>query len=236
MIRIYRRFLQELQNFLYNIRTYFSGIKPKVEHDLPFVCQFAHPEHAELSLKRELNPKDDKHWSDTGASSPERYAEWAFTMCGMASTSMALGHFKGETKMPVELAEDALSHGVYHEEKDGTLSSMQYREFADWVKKHGLTATALSRLTIRGIQFALSSEKLVIVSVNPNIREYETAPCDQKGGHLVVVTGYDVNEKTISINNPSGFVSNNTQINHRIPLDTFCKHYAGRGIVLSNDN
>lgn len=235
-MKLLRKIIQEVNNLLYATQARFSNVKPVVDYDVPYVCQFAHPHHAEPSLTNKLKPVDDGHWVDTGASSPERYAEWAYTMCGMASASMALGHFKNQTKKPVELAEDALLHNVYHEEHDGTFSSMKYREFADWIRKYGLKATVLSRLGIKGIQLALSKGNLVIVSVNPNIREYETAPAQQKGGHLVIVTGYDDRNKTISINNPSGFVSNNTQIKHKMACGVFKKYYAGRGIILSNDN
>jgi len=233
-MKIYRRFIQELNNFIYAFKAYASRIKPKVEYNVPFVCQFAHSDHSELSLKKKLDPKDDKYWFETGAISPERYAEWAFTMCGMASAAMALSHFKNKDIKPVVLAEDALSHNVYHEEEDGTLSSMKYREFAEWIGKYNLKATVLSRLNVRGIQFALTNEKLVMISVNPDIREYETASQTQKGGHLVIVTGYNKDERTIIINNPSGFVSNNTQIGHTISLKVFNKYYAGRGIILDS--
>jgi hypothetical protein len=155
-------------------------------------------------------------------------------MCGMASAAMALGYFKGKDFKPAELAEDALQASVYVEASDG-LSSMRYKEFAAWIRKYGLHAHIYSRLSVRGIQYALSQDTLVIISVNPNIRGYDTAPRSQKGGHLVLVTGYDLQEDTISINNPSGFVSTNSQVNHRLPTSEFKKYYAGRGIVVSND-
>ena len=235
-MKVYYKLIQELQSILYGIRVRFSAVVDMEQHDVPFVCQFAHPDHAEPSLKKELEPIDDSNWADTGATSSERYAVWAFTMCGMASFSMVLAHFKNKTEKPAVLAEDALNHNVYYEENNGTLSSMQYREFADWITQYDLQAKVISRLSVRGIQYALSHGKLAIVSVNPNIRGYDTAPARQKGGHLVLVTGYDREKKTISINNPSGFVSNDTQVNHNIPLQEFDAFYAGRGIILSNDN
>ncbi len=232
-MRLFNRVQQEIDNVLYEIHSRNSVIKEGVEYDVPYVCQFAIPEHAELSLKKTLNPAQDPHWAQTGARSPERYAEWAFTMCGMASVAMALGYYKNELPpKPAELAEDALKHGVYV--ADGTaISSMKYKEFAVWVEKYGLRAKVLSRLSIRGIQYALSEKNLVIISVNPNIRGYNTAPTHQKGGHLVLVTGYDTKADTISIHNPSGFVGTDTQINHTIQISKFKEYFAGRGIVLS---
>lgn len=230
-MRIINGILQECKNISYGIVARFSRIPKMVSHDISYVCQFAKPEHAELSLKKELAPVDDSHWAETGAVSPKRYADWAFTMCGMASTAMALSYFHKKNIKPALLAEDALLSGVYTE-NEKELSAMKYREFAKWVKKYDLYADIYTKLSIKRVQYALAKGKLVIISVNPNIRGYNTAPIDQKGGHLVLVTGYNLDRNTISINNPSGFVSNNTQVNHELSEKQFLSYYAGRGIVL----
>lgn len=231
-MKLLNRLVQEIRNVLYGLEAGFAHLKPVVEIEAPYVCQFAKPEQAEPSLRKTLEAKNDPHWKESGAASPERYAAWAFTMCGMASFAMALGYFKDKNIKPAELAEDALKSGVYEEQSDG-ISSMRYREFARWVGKYGLTAEVYSRLSIKAVQYALSKGKLPIVSVNPNIRGYDTAPLDQKGGHLVLVTGYDLAQNTISIHNPSGFVSTDTQINHKLSMETFKKYYAGRGVLIS---
>ncbi len=212
------------------MRSWAASPKKDIQYDPPFVCQFAKPEHSELSLRKELDPKDDPHWAESGATSQDRYADWAFTMCGMASAAMALGYFHGKDLKPAEMAEDALRAGVYRNEHDG-LSGMRFREFSKWISKYDLRADVYTRLSIRGIRCALSEGKLVMVSVNPNIRGFNTAPERQKGGHLVLVTGY--NSDSISINNPSGFTSTATQVNHRLSLEEFSRHYAGRGVLLS---
>ena len=230
-MKVFSRIGQEIQNLAYETRARFATLPAVVVCDVPCVCQFATPESAELSLTKKLAPEDDPHWGETGAASPQRYAQWAFTMCGMASASMALKHFKGNHTKVAELAEDALWGGVYTEDVT-EISSMKYREFGRWITKYGLRAEVRTRLSVRGIQYALAQGNLVIVSVNPNIRGYDTAPPLQKGGHLVLVTGYDRTARTISINNPSGFVSLDTQIKHTLPLQTFLKHYAGRGILV----
>ncbi|MES2225804.1 MAG: C39 family peptidase [Patescibacteria group bacterium] len=231
-MKLARRVTQEIKNAQYELAAHTSKLKRRVEHDVPFVCQFARPEHAELSLRGELETVNDPHWKDTGALSPARYADWAFTMCGMASAAMALSHLKGIEKLPAELAEEAMRHGVYADEA-GIISGMKYREFVPWIRKYGIKAEVYSRLSLQGIRYALSNGKLVIVSVNPNIRGYDTAPRGQKGGHLILVTGYDLEAGTIHINNPSGFTSTNTQRNHRLSNKEFDRYYAGRGIVLS---
>ncbi len=231
-MRIINGIFQEFKNAIYELVAQFSRIPNRMNYDVSYVCQFAKPEHAELSLKKELDPLNDPHWAETGASSPKRYAEWAFTTCGMASTAMALSYFHNKNIKPALLAEDALLHGVYIE-SEKELSAMKYREFAKWIKKYNLYADVYTKLSAKGVRYALSKGRLVIVSVNPNIRGYDTAPIDQKGGHLVLVTGYNLDNKTIYINNPSGFVSNNTQVNHELSEKDFLSYYAGRGIVIT---
>ena len=226
---------QEFKNITFEIRSRFSRIPTTVKNSVPYVCQFARPEHAELSLKGELLPINDPDWRNTGASSPERYAQWAFTMCGMACTAMTLAYFKNRTYLPAVLAEDALKHNVYHETVD-EISSMRYAEYAQWIGVYALSARVCTRLSIRGIRFALANGGLVIASVNPNIRGYDTVPAHQKGGHLVVVTGYDVGKDAVSLNNPSGFVSTNTQAGHTVSTDEFMRYFAGRGIVVMKND
>ena len=163
------RLNQEFSNGLFELQSRVNKLKQTVEYKVPYVCQFSIPRHAELSLKKELHPRDDTEWHLSGASSQEKYAEWAFTMCGMASASMAIDFFVEKTHKPAVLAEDALLHGVYETETDGTISNMKYREFASWIKNYGLKAKVVSRLSTRGVQYSLTKGNLVIVSVNPNI-------------------------------------------------------------------
>jgi hypothetical protein len=160
---VQRRILQPVNDFSYELKTWFSSIPATVQYQVPYVCQFATPASAEASLKEGLLPANDQHWKDTDASSPERYAKWAMAMCGMACTAMGLNHLTGRNVKPIKLAEDALRNDVYEESPD-SFSSMRYREFAKWIKKHGLYAEIYARLSVRGIKYALAHGKLVIVS------------------------------------------------------------------------
>ncbi|MBL4644250.1 MAG: C39 family peptidase, partial [Candidatus Pacebacteria bacterium] len=147
-------------------------------------------------------------------------------------TSMALQYSKGNNKGIVSLAKEALKHEVYDKEFSG-ISDMKYKEFANWIGNYGVRAEVYTRLNIRGLYKLLSDGNLVMVSVNPNVRGYKTAEAHQKGGHLVLVIGYDKKMKTLTLHNPSGFVSHSTQENHTISVREFIKYYAGRGIALS---
>jgi len=208
------------------------SIKESVTNEVPYLSQFATLAYAEKILKDGVSKKSDPAWQSIGASSPEEYARWVTTQCGMACTAMALEHYGKEVPRITVLAKEALAHGVYKESGD-ELSGMRYQEFCEWVTKHHLLARFFTRLSLRGIQYALSQGGLVIASVSPNIRGYNTAPVSQIGGHLVLATGYDILNGTVTINNPSGFVSTNTHKAHTLLVTDFLHHYAHRGIILS---
>lgn len=226
------RLRQEIDNAVLAIIS-LRAPKRRVAFDVPYVCQFAVPESAELTLKKQLAAIDDPHWMESGATSVERYAFLAPNICGIASAAMVIGYYTGSTPKSAVLAEDAIASGVFKERTDD-LTDMNYRMFARWIPKYGLRATVYSRLSLRGIQYALSSGSLVLASVNPNIRGFITSSEQKIGGHMVVVVGYDMDAKTITINNSSGFTSLQSQKDHTLSESEFLRYFAGRGIVLRN--
>ena len=232
-MKIWRKIKSEFENLKLRFSTLFQAQPPHIQYNVLYVSQFAHPEYAERILKKGVPKTSDPNWKETGAESSSEYAEWVLTICGMACTSMILKYFKNKHIGIVSLAKEALEHGVYQRRSDG-ISSMQYREFSEWISRHGLNAKVYTRLTVKGIVYLLTNGELVIVSVNPNIREYETADNKQKGGHLVLITGYDQSNDTLTLHNPSGFVSHDTQKNYTIPVTQFKRYYARRGIAVSN--
>ena len=233
MSKIVNALRHRIANAHLQFLSHIHSIKDSIHIDVPYVSQFAHPEFAEKVLKDKAPKTTDPHWQNTGAQSPEHYAEWVTTMCGMACTAMALAHFHGNTHPIVKLAEDALQNNVYIRDAH-EISGMQYREFANWIPQHNLKARVYTQVSVQGLQYLLSRGKLVIVSVNPNIRGYNTAPQEQIGGHLVLLTGYDRYDDTITFHNPSGFVSKNNQQHHTLPREQFDSYFAGRGIALTN--
>lgn len=229
-MKIRQKTNQELAN-LFLLLASLKKRKTSVINQVPYVSQFANAEWAEKILKGRMTKTSDPDWKVSGADSVGEYKKWVTTICGMACTVMVLEYFGKGKHQTITLAKDALHHGAYQEHSEN-LSDMRYKEYVDWVGNFGISATPYSRLTIAGIKHILSKEGLTIVSVNPNIRGYETAPAEQKGGHLVLVTGYDDSNNTITVHNPSGFVSHNTHSNHILDYKTFKKYFAGRGIAL----
>ncbi len=236
-MRLFKKIKSKIKSEIRNISLFLAAItsrpKEKVRNEVPYVSQFADPAYAEKILKDGVEKTMDPDWENTGAGSAEEYGEWVLTICGMACASMALQHFKKRREGIVTLAKEARKYGVY-KQHNNKFSDMHYKEFSDWIKVYGIESKIYTRLSIRGLQKLLSDGKLIMVSVNPNIRGYETADHKQRGGHLVLITGYDNKLGTITFHNPSGFVSQNTQENHTVSTPYFLNYYAGRGMALSS--
>lgn len=230
-MRLVEKVSEEIQNLCLYSKVATTAIQPSVQNNVSYVSQFANPDWSEKVLKDGLSIRTDPDWAQSGADTLDEYEQWATTVCGMACTVMALRHFYGRDYAPIALAKDALVHGVYKEQLGG-FSAMYYKEYVAWVSAYGLSAQLYSRLSVAGIRYVLASGGLVIASVNSNIRGYNIAPEKQKGGHLVLVTGYDIGADTITIQNPSGFVSSGTQHNHVLQTADFIKYFAQRGIAL----
>lgn len=229
-MRLLDKLKQETTNVSLKLAA-LTGNKPAVANKVVFVSQFANPGWAEKILKDGKPKTSDPDWQQSGAESVGEYEKWVTTICGMACTVMAFEYYGKGKHQTITLAKEALNHGVY-QEHSGELSDMRYKEYVDWVSNYGISTTLFSRLTISGIKHILSKGGLAIVSVNPNIRGCKTAPEKQRGGHLVLVTGYNETDNTITIHNPSGFVSQNTHTNHTLTIDRFRTYFAGRGISL----
>lgn len=227
-----RKLYEEINNIKLLLASNLTQNKTQVQNNVPYVSQFASPEYAEKVLLEGVLKTADPDWARTGADTPEEYARWVLVTCGMACAVMALRYFCDREYGTIALAKDALKHNVYKEQADA-LSSMHYREFVVWVESYGLQADVYSRLRKHGIHRLLSDGKLVIASVNPNIRGVDTVRQSQRGGHLVLVTGCDAATDTVTFHNPSGFVRNNSQINHTLSWQDFAKYFACRGIAIS---
>ena len=148
---------------------------------------------------------------------------------------MALQYYKKGDFKTIPLARDAAKIGVYKKAGDG-ISSMQYAPYTKWIKKFNLKGTIYSVISFKSVCYLLSKQRLIIASVNPNISGYISAPATQVGGHLILLTGYNKKDATITFHNPSGFENDQTQVNHTVSLKEFLIYFSGRAIVLQDTN
>ncbi|NUS14047.1 MAG: hypothetical protein HOY69_22020 [Streptomyces sp.] len=173
---------------------------------------------------------DDPLWQKSGADTPEEYAFWAPRICGVACLRMALDHWNRPVPPSVVLARDLQDAGAYVREGDD-VKGLIYRPFAEYVtRRWGLYARVAPELTGAEIRQEIARGRLVVISVNKDIRTPEADPAS-KGGHLVLVVAADA--EGVKLNNPSGFPGR-SQHQAPVPWTTLERFYAGRGVVLGN--
>jgi len=232
-MKLLHKIKRQYNNLALKIWSLLSRTPERVRLSVPYVSQFANPSWAEMVLKDNQPIDRDLMWEESGARSVTEYERWVLAICGMACTVMALQFFKKGEFKTIPLARDAAKVGVYKKDGGG-ISSMQYVPYVRWICKFNLRATIYSHISFKSLCYLLSKQRLVIVSVNPNISSFTSAPATQVGGHLVLVTGYNKKEETVTLHNPSGFENNQTQSNHTVSLKEFMLYFSGRGIALKD--
>jgi hypothetical protein len=198
--------------------------------DVPYFSQWESPKLVDGILSGKFDSKNDPNWKSSGAKTKEEYALWSANACGMTCTKMILAKEIGKTLPIVDLANKSLPYGVYTlplEDSVGLLYT-PYIKFLS--KEFSLTAKLVRPLTVNQIVHELSHNNYVIASVSPKIRHTSDTPTN-KGGHLVLLLGYDLGKKELYFHNPSGFRPD-TQSYAVISFKDFKKFFGGRGIVV----
>lgn len=225
---------RKLNTFLGELKAKFSKKELTKKSDLPFFPQIASIELIEGIFTNKFKPENDPKWRESGAANIEEYKKWHHQMCGMACLQMILFDKFQTTPPIVTLAKNCQKYGGY-KEKYNDMDGLFYKPFCKYVKKEfNLNAKVAENMSLDRIKHEFCSGNYVIVSVHPSIRHIgKVEEPIKKGGHLVLVTGYDDIEGKIYINNPSGF-SEDTRKNHKIRYKDFEKFYARRGIIVEN--
>lgn len=232
-MKLFHKIKHQFNNLVLTGQTLLARTPERVRLNVPYVSQFANPSWAEMVLKDNQPIERDLEWAASGARSVKEYERWVLAICGMACTVMALHFYNKGSFKTILLARDAAKLGVYKKAGDG-ISSMQYVPFTKWIKKFHLKATVYTHIPFKSMCYLLSKQRLVMASVNPNISGFTSAPATQIGGHLVLVTGYNKKDRTITFHNPAGFENDQTQNNHTVSVKEFKIYFSGQGIALKN--
>lgn len=148
----------------------------------------------------------------------------------MACFKMILAHRNGVIVPLVALGKKCASHGGYSlplEQSHG----LRYAPFVEFANNDfGITARAKAILPIARIVSVLARFHYVIASVHPSIRHVTSRP-KTKGGHLVLVVGYDLDKQLLYLHNPSGD-SRASQEYVAISFKNFEKFFSHRGIIV----
>jgi len=200
---------------------------------IPFFSQWESAQLVEDIVKGKIWASSDPKWKNSGAESTEEYIYWSWNICGMACLKMILADkFDKEYKL-IELAKSCESYGGYRR-NGNKIEGLFYKPFSVFLKQdYGLKARVWGWfLTIGRIRKEIEKGNYVMASVNAHIRDLGKEPMF-KGGHLVLVTGYDRESHVLYLHNPSGFWKQSQQ-NFEITENDFRKYFAGRGIVIDN--
>lgn len=199
--------------------------------NVPYYCQWETPELAGPILLGQINAVGDPRWRNSGALTAEEYAFWSWNLCGMACLKMILAHCRHEIVPLITLAKQALPYGVYTRASDGSIEGLFYRPFVTFVQeKYSIKAHLNACLLVEDILVALLARRFVMASVSPQIR-HPTASPPTRGGHLVLIVGYDPAGNVLYLHNPSGD-SRESQKFVPIHITDFQRFFDNKGIIV----
>jgi hypothetical protein len=200
----------------------------RVQRPVPYFAQWESRELVADIIAHRRRAEDDPRWPASGAESAAEYALWSWNACGMACLKMVLAA-RGQQVPLVTLARACERYGGYV--RSGTqIGGLIYAPFLRFVSaEFGLAGRLLAPMQLDDIIASLAASDLLIASVHPAIRHAAEAP--GRGGHLVLVTGYDLDTSTLTFQNPSG-TTPSSQENAQLDFPTFERFFAHRGMAL----
>lgn len=204
--------------------------------DVEVRTQFASPDLIEAIVYQGLDLTEDPRWPDSGAVDQREYAYWAPRCCGMACLQMILLHRDGVAPALLTLLRGAHARGAYVQRDDGSVLGLIYAPFVEYVRdEFGLGGQVHPELDVAGLVAELGPGsdgvgRMLLASVHREIRRPER-PAPGQGGHLVLVTGHDPLEDTISFANPSGHTP--AARSATLPTEVFARFYAGRAVTVT---
>ncbi len=235
MTKQLRKILILLKNIYYLL--FAKPKRQELKIDIPYFAQWESPELVEkIVLGDILEATKDQKWKNSGAVNKQEYLLWSWNMCGMACLKMILSYKKLPSPPLILLGKLALKDGCYkinHVSKYPAtyLDGLYHYPFVKFLKKEfGLSAKVSQTLVIPEIIREMDRGHLVIASVSPQIRSGKKAP--NKGGHLIVVTGYSQKQNCFWINNPSGFYKQSQQ-DFKVTFNDFSKYFFNRGVIIN---
>lgn len=178
--------------------------------------------------------------SNNGGKNKQEIDLWAENGCGMACLKMILGYKRDKRHSVAELGIMCQRYGGYTPNKN-TLDGLFYGPFLKFIKQEfGMQGKVISPMILEDILKALSEGNFVIASVSSDIRfrSYNPGLSSQfqtgvgktnRGGHLILITGYDLKEKILYFHNPS---DPNNRKYRNISFSKFDKFFANRGLVI----
>jgi hypothetical protein len=201
-----------------------------IHEAVPYFCQWESRELARQILEKQINTDDDPNWKASGAKTKKEYHDWSWSACGMACTKMILAHRTGKIVPIVDLGKQCTEYGGYTMPLENSVG-LYYKPYITFVEKElNWKAKIVQGMTFQELMHELGKGNYVIAGVSPQIRYPQSKP-KVKGGHLVLMVGYDKIKQEFYLHNPSG-ISKETQEYAALKFSDFKKFFSGRGIVV----
>lgn len=206
--------------------------------NIPYYAQWESQNLVDDIIHKKISAIEDPKWRQSGALTKDEYVLWSWNVCGMACAKMILGHTSKKNIPLITLAKTCKRYGGYTFDKasrnsyEDKIEGLFYKPFVTFLEKEfGYKGKIKKSMNIKEMLTEFSKGKYIIASVNGTIRDPKNTP-KERGGHLVLITGYDLKKKTLYIHNPSGYFKK-SQKNAEISFQDFAKFYAFKGIVIN---
>ncbi|WP_220201253.1 C39 family peptidase [Reticulibacter mediterranei] len=205
---------------------------------IPYSAQFASPELIHSYGHEHFDARQDPRWREFGAEDVEEYCFWCSRSCAIACLKMCIETLT-RSKQPLsmfELIQQGLAAGGYiirHEQGELVEFGWIYQPLVNIGQSYGLKGQVYKALSIENICSLLLTGALVIASVSDEIGKRNDTPITHKGGHMVLVHGFEWSNQgcqTLLLHNSSGRFPE-LQENAVIPYDRFAAAFAGRGFA-----
>jgi hypothetical protein len=219
-----------ITNIFSEVKATFSSLPPTINLPFTYYSQWESPRLVDKFIYQTLPVSKDPQWKKSGASTPKDYEYWSWNLCGIACLRMVLAGKKIPVPPAVTLAKKSIKYGCYTPTPD-FIGGLFYKPFINFLTgKFHLQSIIANPLSIKRIKYYLSQKCYVIASISPQIRNPDSHPA-KKGGHLVLITGYNSAAKTLTFQNPSGFYRKSQQ-NVLLSESVFSRFFANRGIIV----
>ena len=205
---------------------------------ISYSAQFASPELIYSYCHEHFDGRQDPRWREFGTEDVEEYCFWCFRSCSIACLKMCIETLARPKQPPsmIELIQQGLAAGGYiiHNEQGELVNfGWIYQPLVKVGQSYGIKGQVYKTLSIENICSLLLTGALVIASVSDEIGERNDTPITHKGGHVVLVHGFEWSNQecqTLLLHNSSGRFPE-LQENAVIPYDRFAAAFAGRGFA-----
>lgn len=209
----------------------------RVQYDVPYVPQFASPEHINDYIHHQYDGTTDPNWGTFGAENPSDYAFWSHRVCALACLKMAIHAQSGQAPTLWELVQKGLQYDGYRVYDDqgrmideGWYVAAQIRLAADY----GLEMLGHSYAPLVAMCQPILDDHLIAAAVSPEVGERQPN-WRRYGGHLVLIYGFEWRDGrlyNLHLHNPSGRYPE-LQAGAVVPVRRFRKLYANRFSTLT---